>query len=94
MRRRGSALALAGLIVLTSLLWAPSLAAAQDQVPPPTAEPIPHMIPRPNSGHKPVDSGDLGGSLQLVLLGLIVLAISGGVLTLVRQSRRARSGPA
>lgn len=91
MRHRGTAAALAGLLLLTSFLWVPSLASAQDQAPPPTGEPVPHMIPRPNTGHQPVDSGDLGGSLQLLVLGLLVVAISGGVLSLVRQSRRARS---
>ncbi len=92
MRQRGTAVALGGLIALTSLLWMSSLAGAQDQVPPPAGEPTPHIIPRPNSGHPPLDSGDLGGSLQLLVLGLLVLAIGGGLLVLVRQSRQARSG--
>lgn len=91
MRRRGPAVALAGLIVLTSILWWPSLASAQDQAPPPTGEPTPHIIPSPNSGRPPMDSGDRGGSLQLLVLGLLVVAVGGGVLSLVRQSRRARS---
>lgn len=92
MRRSGTALALVGLLLLTLFLGVPSLADAQDQAPPPTVEPAPNMIPRPNSGRPPADSGDLGGSLQLLVLGLLVVAVAGGVLSLVRQSRRARSG--
>lgn len=92
MRRRGTVVALLGLVLLTLFVWTPAMAGAQDQAPPPTGAPVPHMVPRPNTGHPPVDSGDLGGSLQLLLLALLVVAIGGGVLSLVRQSRRARSG--
>jgi hypothetical protein len=51
---------------------------------------VPHIIPRPNSGHAPEDAGDRGGALQLGLLGLVVVALAGGGLHVVRQSRRAR----
>lgn len=54
--------------------------------------PTPHIIPRPNSGHKPIDSGDRGGSLQLLVLGIVVVALGGGVARVVRDSRRARAG--
>lgn len=50
------------------------------------------MIPRPNSGQQPVDAGDRGGSLQLLVLGLVLVGIGAGVAKLVRDSRRARAG--
>ncbi len=50
------------------------------------------IIPRPNSGSAPQEAGDRGGALQLGLLALLVVAIGGTVLVLVRQSRRARPG--
>jgi hypothetical protein len=53
--------------------------------------PEPHIIPRPNEGHEPVDAGDRGGSLQLGLLALMVLAVSGGVAYVVHESRKART---
>lgn len=56
------------------------------------AVPSQDMIPRPNSGSAPQEAGDRGGALQLGLLALLVVAIGGTVLVLVRQSRRARAG--
>ena len=53
---------------------------------------VPHIIPQPNSGVEPHDAGDRGGALQLGLLAVIVLAIGGAVLFVMRQSRRAREG--
>jgi hypothetical protein len=53
--------------------------------------PVQHMIPRPNSGQKPEDAGDRGGSLQLGLLGLVCVVLAGGTLHVVRLSRRARA---
>jgi hypothetical protein len=52
--------------------------------------PEPHIIPRPNEGHEPVDAGDRGGALQLTVLGLLVVAVGGGVAYVVHESRRAR----
>jgi hypothetical protein len=48
------------------------------------------MIPRPNSGHAPEDAGDRGGALQLLVFGLVVVAIGAGVTKVVLDSRRAR----
>ena len=46
------------------------------------------IIPEPNSGHEPIDSGDRGGALQIA----VFLAIVGGVAVIgtliVRESRR------
>jgi hypothetical protein len=58
----------------------------------PTDEPLPtpHIIPRPNEGHKPIDSGDRGGSLQFLVLGLMVVAVAGGTAYVVHESRKAR----
>jgi hypothetical protein len=53
--------------------------------------PEPHMIPRPNEGHKPIDAGDRGGGLQLGLLALMVAVVSGGVAYGVHESRKARA---
>ncbi len=50
------------------------------------------IIPEPNSGDAPSEAGDRGGALQLALLVLVVAAIAGAVLALVRQSRRRREG--
>jgi hypothetical protein len=52
--------------------------------------PAPHIIPRPNEGHEPVDAGDRGGALQLGLLALLVVAVGGGAAYVVHQSRAAR----
>jgi hypothetical protein len=38
-------------------------------------EPDEGMIPRPNSGHEPTEAGDRGGTLQLAVLGLIVVGV-------------------
>jgi hypothetical protein len=52
--------------------------------------PVQHIIPRPNSGQKPEDAGDRGGSLQLVLLGLVCVVLVGGTIHVIRLSRKAR----
>lgn len=56
------------------------------------AVPAQDIIPRPNSGSEPQEAGDRGGALQLGLLALLVAAIGGTVLVLVRQSRRDQAG--
>ena len=53
--------------------------------------PSPDIIPQPNTDSAPTEAGDRGGALQLGLLALVVVAIGGAVLVLVRQSRRARA---
>lgn len=83
--------ALAVVLGLSLALWlagAP-LAGAQDA--PATAVPAPNIVPAPNSGAAPSEAGDRGGALQLALLGLIVVAVAGGVVHLTRQSRRGRA---
>lgn len=82
------------LVVAGVLLWAialltPSLAGAQET--PPTVPNGQHIIPRPNSGHAPTEAGDRGGALQLLILGVLVVGISGAAVHLVRESHRGRS---
>ncbi|MGQ0831948.1 MAG: hypothetical protein ACT4OV_09750 [Microthrixaceae bacterium] len=74
--------------LLVSVMLAPPAFA---QSPPPSGAPTPHIVPRPNSGHPPTDAGDRGGALQLLVLGLLIVAVAGSVAHVVRQSRRARS---
>jgi hypothetical protein len=52
--------------------------------------PTQDIVPEPNSGEAPSEAGDRGGALQLGLLALVLCAIAGVVVLLVRQSRRAR----
>jgi hypothetical protein len=92
----GRAVALAALaagLVLGSMLAVATPAGAQDAttttLPLPEVS-VPHIIPRPNSGHAPTDAGDRGGALQLTVLGVVVVALAAGVLHVVRQSRQAR----
>ena len=73
------------LLALVSVLALASPAAAQD-------DPGGHIIPRPNSGEAPHEAGDRGGALQLLILGLVVVAIGGGIALVVRESRRSKSG--
>lgn len=89
MRRRLLVVVLAGLVTAAVSLSVTPVAWAQDT--PPPAVPAPHIIPGPNEGHPPTEAGDRGGALQLGLLGLIVVAISGAAVHLTRASRRARS---
>jgi hypothetical protein len=69
-------------------------APAQDGTPTTTSStvtelPPAEMIPRPNSGQAPDDAGDRGGALQLLVFGLVVVAIGAGVTKVVLDSRRA-----
>ncbi len=97
MTRRLAFLVLATLAVLCLSLVS-STAQAQTE---PTKSPIdirepnpvpPNSIPRPNSGTAPASPGDLGGGLQLTLLGLIaafpVVAVFG-----IRRAARAGAKP-
>jgi hypothetical protein len=69
-------------------------APAQDGTPTTTSStvtelPPAEMIPRPNSGQAPDDAGDRGGALQLLVFGLVVVAIAAGVTKVVLDARRA-----
>jgi hypothetical protein len=46
------------------------------------------VIPRPNSGLAPENSGDRGGSAQLALLGLLLLAIATVATVVARSTMR------
>jgi uncharacterized protein HemX len=85
----------AGLVALACVVALGVPAAAQESDPTTTVAPeaeSPRIIPRPNSGAEPQETGDRGGALQLALLGLLIVVIGGAVLLLVRQSQRARGG--
>lgn len=88
------AVALLSLVPMT--LAAPAPAMAQNTPTSTTAttivvQPVPHIVPRPNSGSSPSEAGDRGGALQLGILALVVAVIGTAVAHLVRQSRRSRS---
>ena len=53
--------------------------------------PAPDIVPPPNTDSAPTEAGDRGGALQIGLFGLLVVAIGGSVIAIVRQSRRARA---
>lgn len=78
------------LLVLVAAVFAPATSAAAQDAPPSTPVPVPHIIPRPNTGHAPHDAGDRGGALQLVLPVLLVAAVGGGAWHLTREARRAK----
>jgi hypothetical protein len=85
-RRAALLLAVAGLLVV--LAAGPAVAA---DGPPNTPDvPVQHIIPRPDSGQKPEDAGDRGGSLQLALLGLVCVTLAAGTAHVIRTSRKAR----
>jgi hypothetical protein len=89
MRRSPVTVLVIALVAIAVLLIEPGVALAQDT--PSTGVPAPDIVPEPNSGHEPTEAGDRGGALQLLLLGLVVVAVGGAVVHLSRQSRRARS---
>ena len=91
--------ALGTVVIAALLLLGPNPASAQEGTPNPaktttssTVAELPpaEMIPRPNSGQAPDDAGDRGGALQLLVFGLVVVAIGAGVTKVVLDSRRAR----
>src|SRR5262249_42134171 len=85
---RRAALLLAAACLALVLAAGPAMAAGvQDNTP---DVPVQQIIPRPNSGQKPEDPGDRGGSLQLGLLGLVCVVLTGGTIHVIRQSRKAR----
>lgn len=84
-----------GVVAVLALLLVAGIAtpvAAQDPTSPSTTAgaPAPDIIPEPNTDAAPSEAGDRGGALQLGLLAVVVVVISGAVFALVRQSRRAR----
>lgn len=91
-RSRLRALIVAAMVLAVAVtLHAPAPAAAQDT--PSTGLPTRDIVPKPNSGQAPTEAGDRGGSLQLLILALVVAAVTVAVVHLVRQSQRARGGP-
>lgn len=95
-RRRGSAALAAALLALVLVVAASPGAEAQDGVGSSSTTslvelPDAEIIPRPNTGREPAEAGDRGGSLQILVFVVVLVAIGGGVLFVVRESRRARS---
>ncbi|WP_421117960.1 hypothetical protein ACE2AJ_11115 [Aquihabitans daechungensis] len=72
-----SAGVLFGALVLGIILLAVFADPGTEPQPTTTDAGTPHIIDRPNSGTKPTNPGDRGGSEQLLLLGGMVLAIAG-----------------
>jgi hypothetical protein len=72
-----SALILFGSLIVGILLMAIFADPGSDPQPNTTDSGSPHIIDRPNSGHKPTNSGDRGGWEQLALLGGMVVVIGG-----------------
>jgi hypothetical protein len=77
--------------VTVLVLLGPDAGTAGAQENPKPEAPTQDIVPRPNSGEAPKEAGDRGGALQLLNVGLIVVALGGADLHLVRQSQRARS---
>jgi hypothetical protein len=89
-------LALTGALVLAALGHAPAVPAQTSSVTTTSTIPVDvgpqGVIPLPNSGHKPQSSGDLGGSEQLLLFGILTVAsafIFGRVLWAAHQRTKA-----
>lgn len=91
LRRAAVVVVLLVLTVLGSV--APVEASLTQEAPSTTGVPAPDIIPRPDSGEAPTEAGDRGGALQLLVLGVVVIALGGGVVHVVRQARRAGSSP-
>jgi hypothetical protein len=78
-----------------SLTWSGTAAAAQYEDAPPTSEavtplPVPHIVPRPNSGAEPKSATDPGGAAQYAVMGAIVLGLVVIVLLVARESRKKK----
>ena len=54
----------------------------------------PHIIPRPNDGHRPTNNGDRGGWEQLALMGLIMGSMAGIGVVVFYGGRKARANRA
>lgn len=76
----------ASLIAVLLVLSVSPPAGAQDS----GESPVGEIIPKPNSGEEPEESGDRGGSLQVGLLGLIAVVITGIGLHIARQAHGVR----
>ena len=93
-RARQGSQTLVGAVVLAVLLLVGQVpAATQEPATSTTGVPAPNIVPQPDSGAEPTEAGDRGGALQLLILGLVVLAVAAAVTHLVRQSRRSRHAP-
>lgn len=81
-------LVVGALLSAVLLVATPVVARAQDEGPPSGQVPTQDIVPQPNSGEAPLEAGDRGGALQLMIPLLIVAAIGGGVWHLSREVRR------
>ena len=72
-----SALLLFGSLIIGIALMAIFADPGDEAQPTTTDDGTPHIIDRPNSGTKPTNPGDRGGSEQLLLLGGLVVVIGG-----------------
>lgn len=87
MRNRTLLRVVAAVLLIALVLSMGVAAMAQDATDSPAGE----IIPKPDSGAEPEEAGDRGGSLQVLLLGLIAVAITGMAIYVSRQSRSARA---
>jgi hypothetical protein len=76
-------------LLVATVVLAPATSAVAPE-PPSTGMTTQDIVPKPNSGREPTEAGDRGGALQLLIPGVLVLAVGGAVVHLRRQSRRAR----
>ena len=79
--------ALLALVVVATLGLAAPAVAQDGRGDVPTQD----IIPEPGSGETPDEAGDRGGALQLLLLGIVVVAVAGGGWHIARQARRGRT---
>ncbi len=86
-----SALVLFGALVIGIILLAVFADPGSEPQPTATNSGMPHIIDRPNSGTKPTNPGDRGGSEQLLLLGGMTLAIVGIGFVVFRGGSKARA---
>lgn len=104
--RRPKFTPVAALGLVLALLFGPTVAAAASPVdhtpspspategePPSTTEapPAPEIIPKPNSGVAPTDSGDRGGGLQTAVFVLVMGGTASIAFLVWRQSKKARA---
>ena len=73
-------------VLLIALVLSMGVAAMAQEA---TDSPVGEIIPEPNSGAEPQEAGDRGGSLQLGLLALIGVAITGMAVHVSRRSKVA-----
>ena len=85
--RNRTLLRVVAVILLVALMLSMGVAALAQE----GESPVGEIIPKPDSGAEPEEPGDRGGSLQVILLGLIGVAITGMAVYIARQSRSARA---